>query len=387
MISVAQAEKTILSRAKLFPTEIIPLQHAVGRILREDIKTDRDQPPFDKALMDGIALAHSSWAKGTREFKIERVIPAGVPLSKLQNKNNCVQIMTGAVLPKGCDCLIPVEQVRISNSIAYIKDGTGPKQYQFIRPKAADAKKGQVVLSKGIYLSPMHIGIAASVGKTKLTVSKKPTIAVISTGDELVDIGRPIKTHQTRISNAYALRSLFTQSGVAQPDIIHLLDNKKILYTKIQRILNKYDIVILSGGVSMGEFDFVPQILERLGVANLFHGVAQKPGKPFWFGISKNNKPVFALPGNPSSTLVCTYRYVIPFLNTIAGADIKRECIALKEMPSIKSDLVHFLLVNNGQIISSGGSGDFAGLARAEGFIEYDSHKQNTQWPYFSWRT
>jgi len=386
MTSVAQAERIILGTAKPFPAEVCALKNACGRILRENIKSDRDQPPFDKALMDGIAIAYASWQKGNRSFIIEGIIPAGHMAVRLKNKTHCVQIMTGAVIPKGCDCIIPIEHARIKGNTAFLKDRFKVKPWQFIRCKGMDAKKGDVLLSSGLRLAPPQIGTAASVGKKQVKVSCQPDIAIIATGDELVDIGRPIKIHQTRLSNSYAVRSLINGSGLAKADMVHLPDNKKILLSNIRRILKQYDIVILSGGVSMGEFDYIPSVLAQLGVKVLFHKVAQKPGKPFWFGTTQTNKPVFALPGNPASTLVCACRYVMPYLAKAAGLKIKREFIAVKRPPLIRSQLIHFLGVKDGNIVPSGGSGDFTALARAEGFIEYDSRIKKSVWPYFSWR-
>ena len=136
----------------------------------------------------------------------------------------------------------------------------------------------------------------------------------------------------------------------------------------------------------MGEFDYIPKVLSQLGITKLFHKVSQKPGKPFWFGIAKKGKAVFALPGNPVSTQICAYRYVIPFLKKASGLDVKQEFIPVLDRVNIQSDLTHFLPVSQGRLIINGGSGDFASLAHADGFIEYESHKDQNQWPYFSWR-
>ena len=137
----------------------------------------------------------------------------------------------------------------------------------------------------------------------------------------------------------------------------------------------------------MGDFDYVPEVLNTLGVRNLFHKVAQKPGKPFWFGISKTGKAIFALPGNPVSTLICAYRYVVPYLMKCAGEVPVQKNLILKQLPSLKSDITHFLPVKGDCLVSGGGSGDFGSLAETDGFIEYDSHEQKSEWPYFSWRT
>ncbi|MBF0504498.1 MAG: molybdopterin molybdotransferase MoeA [Candidatus Omnitrophica bacterium] len=386
MISPSEAYRLILHNAKIFPVEIIPLEKAIGRVLREDIQSDRDQPPFNKSLMDGIAIASDSWQKGLRTYLVEAVVPPGTAPKPLKNVSNCVRIMTGAVIPKGCDSVIPVEQLHLEGDTALIKDWTMIKKNQFIRFQGADGKKGEVLLKSGCRLWAPHIGIAASVGKVKIKVSAIPKIAVIATGDELVDIHKPIKQYQTRLSNSYALLALITQAQLGEVQIFHLHDNQKLMLQTIKKILGKFDVLILSGGVSTGEYDYVPGVLAQLGIKQIFHKVSQKPGKPFWFGMSKRGMPVFALPGNPVSTQICAYRYVVPYLKKASGLEVKQEYIAIKDKINIQSDLTQFLPVSGARLIPIGGSGDFASLALADGFIEYESHKNQNLWPYFSWR-
>jgi len=386
MISPSEAHRLILHNAKLFPVEVVPLQKAIGRVLREDIISDRDQPPFNKSLMDGIAVSYEAWARGQRAFSIEAIIPPGVSPKPLKNHSYGIHIMTGAVIPKGCDCVIPIEQIHLEGDMAQSKDWTMVKKHQFIRLQASDGKKGEVLLKSGIRLLAPHIGIAASVGKSKIKVSAMPKIAMISTGDELVDIHKPVKQCQTRLSNSYAVQSLLHQAQLGTVQIFHLRDNQKLMLHSIKNILSKFDCLILSGGVSMGEFDYVPKVLGALGIKQSFHKVSQKPGKPFWFGLAKNGKAVFALPGNPVSTQICAYRYVIPYLKKASGLEVKQEFVSILEKISIQSDLTHFLPVAQGRLVTMGGSGDFASLAQADGFIEYESHKHQNLWPYFSWR-
>jgi len=386
MISPSEAHRIILHNAKPFPIETVPLGKAVGRVLREDIISDRDQPPFNKSLMDGIAISFDTWQKGQRTFKVEAIIPPGIAPKPLKDLAHCVRIMTGAVIPKGCDCVIPIEQIHLEGDTAQSKDWTMIKKYQSIRFQATDGKKGEVLLKAGCRLWAPHIGIAASVGKVRIKVSRIPRIAVISTGDELVDIQKPVKQHQTRSSNSYAVQALLVQAQLGDVEIFHLRDNQKLMQKSIKNILGKFDVLILSGGVSMGEFDYVPKVLTQLGIKQSFHKVSQKPGKPFWFGMAKNSKPVFALPGNPVSTQICAYRYVVPYLKKASGLEVKQEFIPVLDRVNIQSDLTHFLPVAQGRLITISGSGDFASLALADGFIEYESHKAQNIWPYFSWR-
>jgi molybdopterin molybdotransferase len=375
MISPSEAHRLILHNARLFPIENVPLQKAVGRVLRENIISDRDQPPFNKSLADGIGISFDTWQKGQRTFNVETIIPPGKAPKPLKNISNCVHIMTGAVVPKGCDCVIPIEQIHLEGDTAQAKDWTMIKKHQFIRHQAADGKKGEILLKSGCRLWAPHIGIAASVGKVKIKVSILPKIAMVS-----------IKKYQTRLSNSYAVQALLNQAQLGDVQIFHLRDNQKLMLQSIKNVLKKFDVLILSGGVSMGEFDYVPKVLNQLGIKQSFHKVSQKPGKPFWFGLTQKGKPVFALPGNPVSTQICAYRYVIPYLKKASGLEVKQEFIPVLDRVNIQSDLTHFLPVADGRLIAISSSGDFASLAQADGFIEYESHKAQNLWPYFSWR-
>ncbi|MBI3602760.1 MAG: molybdopterin molybdotransferase MoeA [Candidatus Omnitrophica bacterium] len=392
MITVSEAERIILHEAKWLASQTLPLSQAHGRLLREDIHSDRPLPPFNKALMDGIAISTSAYEKGLRQFLIEKVMAAGDKPYRLKKANHCVQIMTGAVVPEGCNAVVAIEQVTMDGDTAKLKDWTVVKPKQNIRFKSADGKKGQFLIKAPCQLQTPHIGILASVGKTKVKVSYQPTVAIISTGNELVDIGRRPKVYQTRLSNSYALKSLVEGSGLARGTIFHYPDDKKILLKRIAQNLKNFDMLVLSGGVSMGEFDYVPSVLKKLGVKVLFHKVAQKPGKPLWFGKTRSGKIVFALPGNPVSTQICAYRYVIPFLKKAAGFKFIQEFVAFPLKP-LTEDLTLFLPVRvhekdgarYAEVASIGGSGDFAALAQADGFIEYDQYQKSLR-PYFSWR-
>jgi molybdopterin molybdotransferase len=401
MISVLEAEKIILDQAHAvrIASQFQRLEKAYGRILREDIAADRDQPAFNKSTMDGIAVRFDDWKKGQRAFKVEGVMPAGQPALKVNIPDGCVQIMTGAVVPGNYDCVVPIEQVTLEGGSAVIKEGSRIERGQFIRYQGADLKKGEVILSAGAYLLPPQIATAASFGRSKIKVSAKARVAVISTGDELVDIDRKnIRPFEIRKSNSYALDAMLIQTGLCETEIFHFADDKKLLLRELKKALNKFDILVLSGGVSMGEFDFVPQVLEELGVQVLFHKVAQKPGKPFWFGKNKNGKIVFALPGNPVSTQICAYRYLIPYLHKALGLPYNVQWAILNEEYSSNTDLTFFVPVKifsednatlNASPVTTGGSGDYASLSQADGFLELEASRKHFPQgfiaPYYSW--
>jgi molybdopterin molybdotransferase len=398
MISVREAEKIILDQARGVPTQTLALEKAYGLVLREDIAADRDQPAFDKSTMDGIALSFNAWQQDKRSFNLEGIAPAGQAQLKLKNSNGCVQIMTGAVVPQGCDCVVPIEQCRIENKVVTVA-ASKIEPRQFIRHRGADHKKYDVLLKKGARLLPPQIATAASFGRSRIKVSVKPKIAVIATGDELVDIDKKnIKPYQVRKSNSYALDAALMRTGLCDPTMFHFIDDKKILRNGIRKILSKFDILLLSGGVSMGEFDFVPQVLDELDVKVLFHKVSQKPGKPFWFGRDKNGKAVFALPGNPVSTQICAYRYVIPYLHKAVGLPYNVPSAVLAEDLSVTTDLTYFAPVkifseHNGTLcalpVTVGGSGDYAALSLADGFLELAAGRRHfpkgSSAPFYTW--
>lgn len=380
MLSVQQADDMIRLNVKLCPPVRVTLREAFGCVLREDIRADRDLPPFDRVAMDGIAISWDSWRKGRREFVVEGVQKAGTPVQTLKNQSHSIEVMTGAVLPKGCDCVIPVENIEIDGRIARLREGFKISRWLNIHPRGTEYKRGAILLRKGCRLLSAQIAVAASVGKPEVRVSRSPSIAVVGTGDELVEVGKPIAPFQIRQSNAYALECAFQMHGYRDVRRFHLKDDKEKLRLRLKDVLQKFDVVVLSGGVSMGKFDFVPEVLERLRVKVLFHKVKQRPGKPFWFGKSRDGKPVFALPGNPVSTLISAYRYILPYLNQSSGLDTTAaEFAVLEEDVEVKTPLTSFLPVKiayhpDGRLAASPvhthGSGDYASLAQSDGFVE-----------------
>ena len=380
MISVKQADQIISENIREFPIVEISLEKAVGAILQEDLKADRDLPPFNKSLMDGIAVKWAAWKSGVREFKITAIQAAGTPPVTIKRDNECAEIMTGAVLTRGADCVIPVECLTIKQNSAYLNDDVKLQPMLNIRPKGADHKKGVVLVEKGCILTPAKVATAAAIGKSKVKVSYQPRVAIISTGDEIVDIDADIKPYQVRKSNSYFIKSALDNTRLFNSSAFHFKDDRKILLRQIAAILDEFDVLVLTGGVSMGKFDYIPGVMEELGVKLLFHKVKQKPGRPFWFGKSKKHQPVFALPGNPVSTQVGIMRYVIPSLKTSLNLkNIPEEYAVLSRDYQPDTLLTFFLTVQltynkKGTLeaypVATGGSGDFAGTAVCDGFME-----------------
>jgi len=383
MISVAQADRIIKENIQMYPAVNSSLIDAYQGILMEDLVADRNFPPFHKSLLDGIVINIKSFEEGQRSYFIEGIQAAGEKSKSLKSKCNCFEIMTGAVVPRGCDCVIPIEDVRITDSQANVLNSFKAQKFSNIRRKGTDHKKGKRLLSLGCQMLPPQIAVAASIGKANIKVTYKPKIAIISTGNELVNIDEPIKSFQIRKSNSYALLAAFNRTGFLSAQMFHLKDNKKVLLKQVGALLGNFDVLVLSGGVSMGKFDYVPEILQDLGVKCLFHKVAQKPGKPLWFGKSKDGKPVFGLPGNPISTQIGGYRYVIPSLKYAAGLKEKEEFASLEKDFISDTKLTYFLPVklsfNKNSVIAvavkTKGSGDLVSLVNSDGFMEMPENR------------
>ncbi len=396
MILVEEAEKIILQQCRDFGTETLALDNSLGRVLAEGIYADRDMPPFNRTTMDGIAIKHKAFENGIRSFQIQATQSAGQPPIDIINDEYCIEIMTGAVLPSTTDTIIPYEDIEIQNGIATIKTTTVSIN-QNIHYKGKDKKQGEVLVEANQFITPTIITIAATVGKVTMTVKKLPIIVIISTGDELVDIAEPPTPFQIRRSNNYTLQAILKQYAV-KADLLHLPDNPAIIEEHLEHYINEYDIIILSGGVSMGKFDYVPAALEKLQVKRLFHKVQQRPGKPFWFGTHAKGTVIFAFPGNPVSTFLCFHRYFLPWLKASLNIEIPNIYAILSEAFSFKPSLQYFLQVKlhiseKGQLLAipveGNGSGDFANLLQTDAFMELPLERTDFQkeevfriWPF-----
>ncbi len=362
------------------PIESLPVAQCAGAVLRENVYAERDQPPFDRVSMDGIALASAAAAANKRRFRMQATQAAGEPPLTLRDGGHCIEIMTGAVLPVGCDCVVPVERIQIDNGTAEIESLSLATPWKNVHRRASDQRQGALLLATGTVLHAPEIAVAASAGMARLRVSGQPSIIVISTGSELVEPGDPIAPHQIRRSNAYAVAAALRERGFQRVAEDHVDDDAAELHERLGRHLRTHEVLVLSGGVSMGKFDLVPQALEALGVQCLFHGVAQRPGRPMWFGTTSEGRAVFALPGNPVSTLVCLSRYVLPALFAAMGVrGESSERIALATPLEWTPSLTGFMPVKVNHDdwgrpwatpCPTNGSGDFTALAHTDGFVE-----------------
>ena len=365
---------------------------SLGRVLKEEILADRDFPPFDRVSMDGIAINYAAFKKGKSSFVIENIQAAGAKQLALKNPQHCIEVMTGAVLPINTDTVIPYELVEIKDKQATIITDK-VYQTQNIHKKGLDRKQYDVLVKKNNIISSAEIGVLATVGKSMVKVAKNPKVMIVSTGDELVEVDQNPLNYQIRRSNVYTLAALLQELNI-EVETTHINDDKAILKQKIEGFLYDFDVLLFSGAVSKGKFDFLPEILEELGVNKLFHKVKQRPGKPFWFGTigddsdkikgEKINKTtIFAFPGNPVSTFVGCLKYFYPWFQKSIGIIEKNVNAMLSEDFTFKPELTYFLQVSiqnqNGQLIATPvkgkGSGDLANLADADGFLELTADK------------
>jgi molybdopterin molybdotransferase len=398
LISVKEAESIILNQPWISEPVSISAENAAGSLLAETLSADRDLPPFDRVMMDGIAINSAAFKSGQRRFQIYFTLAAGMEPVALSDSSMCVEIMTGAVLPLGCDAVIRYEDLEIKDGFASILVDT-LEPGQNIHSKGFDKKRGDVLVSHSQKFRAAESGIAASIGRNFVLVKNIPRVAIISTGDELVEVHQQPKDWQIRRSNAPALNTLLQTLRISAENF-HLADNRESILNFFKTQQENFDCFLFSGGVSKGKFDYLPGCFEESGFQIHLHGVKQRPGKPFLFA-SKNNRFIFGFPGNPVSTLVCALRYFIPWLKTSMGALPSALYAKLNSDVEFKPGLSYFLEVQlecdqNAQLIATPikghGSGDLANLSRVSGFLElpedrviFKSGEVFSYWPIASY--
>lgn len=400
MISVAEADALLQEHALKVLTEEVALSKATGRVLREELVADRCFPPFDRVTMDGIAIRYSDLKADVKTelqshgssatFEIVGVQAAGQPrLSFPLQPLTCLEIMTGAMAPLDPDVtIVPFEHIAIEN-LPLLQDPSPPRRVArintlptapraFIHPLGSDLPAGRTLVAPGRLLSAAEIAVAASIGKETLKVSRKPRIAVLATGDELVPVAQVPLPHQIRMSNAHMIASALSSQGIDSL-VCHANDELHSLTQTIAELLDRTDVLVLSGGVSMGRFDHVPAVLEALGGHTHFHKVTQKPGKPLLFA-TLGAKAIFGLPGNPVSSMLCTFRYLLPWLGRcMTQSPPLNLAFALAAPLKNSSPFTHFVPVKLVSHATHGlvalpfpgnGSGDFANMLECDGFVE-----------------
>ncbi len=323
MLTVNEALQAVLQHAAPLPPRAYRLADALGCMLAEDVAADLDLPPFVKALVDGYAVRAGDLENGAARLTIGEEISAGrIPTRPLAQREAAV-IMTGAPMPEGADLVVMVERTRRDGPFVVIDDPSATIGRNLM-PRGQEMKTGEVVVARGERLNPSRLGVLASVGRSRVAIVPRPRVAVVSTGDELVEPDEMPGPGQIRNSNATMLRALATEYG-ARVDVLPIApDEPSALRAILARGLAA-DVMLITGGVSAGNRDFVPSALEELGVSRVFHKVRLKPGKPLWFGVGpdrageKTGPLVFGLPGNPVSGIVGFVLFVRPALEILSG--------------------------------------------------------------------
>jgi molybdopterin molybdotransferase len=398
MLTAGEAAARIAAALSPLEPEFRRLSDAAGRVLAEAIRMDRDQPAFDRVVMDGIALDSSAVAAGRRRFRIQGVQGAGAQPLKLSDAASCVEVMTGAMLPEATDAVVPVEDLTIADGEAELAAGAAPAAFAHVHRRGSDGRAGDIVLRAGTVLEGPELAVVAAAGHAQVRVARQPSVMVVSTGDELVELGQALKPWQIRRSNAYGVAGVLHRRGYAAVADDHLADDPELMRRRLAQHLETHDVLVLSGGVSAGRFDHVPGVLASLGVNVVFHRVAQRPGKPLWFGTTPGGRAVFGLPGRPVSTLVCLVRYVLPALLQLQGADPAAPPVLPVDVRLDASRTMTLFLPVDLERGSQGlsravarpnhGSEDFVALAGTAGFVELppgEAWELGQPAPFYHW--
>jgi len=343
MISVDEALQLVLQNTVSLKPVKQKISDALGAVLAETITSPIDSPPFAQSSMDGYAIRFADIDR--KVFKIQGVNMAGRDSGLILQKGAAIRIFTGAMLPKGADTIVVQENAIARDDTMTIIDPTGIKKNVFVRLQGQQIKKNKTALPAGHVLNAGSIGYLTSLGVDRVKTFATPRIGILTTGDELQIPGKKLKPAQIYESNSYTLQALLQEMNLDKLTISRIPDNPEKLFAGFKKALRQQDVIIITGGVSVGDYDYVEHVLEKLKVEMIFHNVAQKPGRPMYFGTFKN-KLVFALPGNPASVMVCFYEYLYPALRKMMGHESYSlpgaEAICTSDYNK-KSGLTHFL--------------------------------------------
>ncbi|MDQ1142485.1 molybdopterin molybdotransferase MoeA [Pedobacter agri] len=353
MISVHEAKALIANNIHPLSPVKLPLSQAHQYILAEDVFAICDIPAYEQSSMDGYAIR---FAEANIALELNGEMAAGTNTQLTINAGQASRIFTGAPLPSGADTVVMQEKTEILDGKLVIQD-TNLSAGLNVRKKGAEMKTGALAMRKGDYLSPAALGFLAGIGITGVSVFPMPKVSIILTGKELVQPGETLAFGQVYESNSYSLKAALNQEGINQVEIFEADDDLEVLTTILQKALKTSDIVLLTGGVSVGDYDFVLEASARCGIQKVFHKVKQKPGKPLFFGRLEQQY-IFGLPGNPSSVLSCFYNYVLPTLAALSGKinPVKEMEAELSSAYKKSSGLTHFLKAHyqNGKVIPLG---------------------------------
>jgi len=342
MISVEEAKKIIAENVTPLTPLPLPLQQVTGLTLAQDIHASIDIPAFPQSSVDGFAFSFNDWQQH-KKLKISGEVAAGSNENFTLAQGNVVRIFTGAAVPAGADTVVMQEKIKAINGELIIED-EGIQIGNSVRPRGSEIKAGALALEKDSVLSPAAIGFLAGIGIFEVNVYPNPSISIIITGNELQQPGKPLQHGQVYESNSFTLKAVLHQLHINAIEVFYAADKPEIVTSTLEKALQQSDVVLLTGGISVGDYDFVLQAATECGVEKLFHKVKQRPGKPLYFG-KKGNKLVFGLPGNPSSVLTCFYQYVFPALEKMSNRKNLPQTVKAPLSKSFQkaAGLTHFL--------------------------------------------
>lgn len=391
MISVPDALAAVLLHKLDLGDETVALAMAPNRVLARDLRADRDFPAYHRVTMDGIAIRSEAFHGGRRHFRIAGIQAAGQPPLFLDNPEACIEVMTGAVLPPGCDAVVPYEECEEGDG-GFTVLSERLEEFQHIHRQGTDAAESSLLLKPGVRIRPAEAAILATVGAAQVSVRRVPRVLICSSGDELVEADAPVAPHQIRQSNRIMLQAALRSEGITAGSL-HLRDDIEAMSVQLGAVLRHYDVILISGAVSRGKFDFLPRVLAELGLNTLFHRVAQKPGKPFLFGTFPSGPVVFGFPGNPVSTLVCYNIYFVPWLHASLGVESRDPDAELSHDIRFRPPLDYHLLVRlrfeRGRILAESvpgaNSGDMISLLQADAVLTLpggqEDFREGSSWP------
>ncbi len=342
MISVSEARTIIQQYIEVLPAMPVKLHAAVGCKLATDVFATVDIPAYPQSSMDGYAFSFIDWQQH-RSLLISGEMAAGANESKQLSPKTAVRIFTGAPVPPGADTVVMQEKIIAENGLLQIQDEQ-LQQGANVRLKGSEIKAGELALAAGAVLTPAAIGFLAGIGITEVMIYPAPSVTVIITGNELQKPGQSLKYGQVYDANSFALSAVLGELGVHQIEIVQVPDIIEQLNEALEQALQKTDLVLLTGGVSVGDYDFVTRSAQNCGITTRFHKLKQRPGKPLFFG-NKDRKLVFGLPGNPSSVLTCFYMYVLPVITGMRGykQGLRQQQVPLSQTYQKNTQLTHFL--------------------------------------------
>jgi molybdopterin molybdotransferase len=392
MLSAKEAQDRVTDSEVRIRVKKVPILSSLHLTLAEDIISNDFIPAFDNSAVDGYAVKAIDIIGAEKNYPVKlrllkEDIPAGkVPLDSLE-PGMCIQIMTGAPVPQGCDCVVMKEEVlKEGKDVLVFKEC---RQGDNIRLKGEDIKKGEIVLKKGAKIYPSEIGLMASIGASEVQVNLPPAVGIITTGDELVDVGQKLQFAKVRDSNSYTLAAQILEAGAEFKRYGIVPDDKAVIRKKILEALSECEILLLSGGISVGDYDFVKEILDDIGAEFVFWRVNQRPGKPLAF-LTFKDKFIFGLPGNPVSVMVCFEMYVRPLIKKIMGdSKLYREIIPAKALDTFKhkegrTDFVRVFLEKTDDGIyfkptGMQGSGILTSMSLADGIAVFPEDKETIE--------